>query len=157
MGNALFYHLTRQPLEVTLPMLLEKSLGAGWRVLVRGVDDARMDWLDKKLWLDPADGFLAHGRAGGEHDARQPVLLTTGAEAPNTPDCIMAVDGAPVSADDVAAVARVCILFDGNDPVALEGARGQWRALTAAGCAAKYWSQESGSWQKKAESAGAAG
>ena len=31
MGAAYFYHLTRQPLEATLPMLLEKSLGAGWR------------------------------------------------------------------------------------------------------------------------------
>ena len=29
MGAAYFYHLTRQPLEATLPMLLEKSLGAG--------------------------------------------------------------------------------------------------------------------------------
>ena len=31
-------------------------------------------------------------------------------------------------------------------------ARGQWKALTGAGCAAEYWSEESGRWEKKAES-----
>ena len=40
---------------------------------------------------------------------------------------------------------------DGNDPAALDIARGQWKALTDAGCAAQYWSEESGRWEKKAE------
>jgi len=31
-------------------------------------------------------------------------------------------------------------------------ARAQWRSLTGAGIAAEYWSEESGRWQKKAES-----
>ena len=38
MGAAYFYHLTRAPLEVTLPMLLGKAQQAGWRVAVRGRD-----------------------------------------------------------------------------------------------------------------------
>ena len=42
MGVAYFYHLTRQPLEVTLPMLLGKSLAAGWRVVVRGTDQQHL-------------------------------------------------------------------------------------------------------------------
>ncbi len=151
MGVAYFYHLTRRPLEATLPMLLEKARGAGWRVAVRGVDAARMDWLDQKLWLGPEEGFLAHGLAGGEHDARQPVLLTTGAEAANNPQCVMSVDGADVTAEEVAQLDRVCVLFDGNDEDALTVARGQWKALTDAGCAAQYWSEESGRWEKKAE------
>lgn len=46
---------------------------------------------------------------------------------------------------------RVCVLFDGNDDLALNRARGQWKALTDAGCAAQYWSEESGRWEKKAE------
>ena len=46
MGAAYFYHLTRAPVEVTLPMLLGKAMGAGWRVAVRGCDTARMEWLD---------------------------------------------------------------------------------------------------------------
>ena len=152
MGAAYFYHLTRQPLEAVLPMLLGKARGAGWRIAVRGVDAARMDWLDEKLWLGPEDGFLPHGRAGGEHDADQPILLTTDAGLPNGAVCLMAVDGAAVAADEVTALERVCILFDGNDPEAVQAARGQWKTLTGAGCAAQYWSQESGSWAKKAES-----
>jgi DNA polymerase-3 subunit chi len=151
MGAAYFYHLTQKPLETTLPMLLGKALGAGWRVAVRGTDAARMDWLDQKLWLGPEDGFLPHGLAGGPHDAAQPVLLTVAREAANDPQCLMTIDGAEVAPDEVTRLDRVCILFDGNDPAAVEVARGQWRALTGAGCSAQYWSEETGRWEKKAE------
>ena len=153
MGDAYFYHLTRAPLEVTLPMLLEKARGAGWRVAVRGVDPARMDALDEALWTAGGqEAFLPHGRAGGPHDALQPVLLTDRAETPNGASCLMSVDGAAVSPEEVSAMERVCILFDGMDPRALDVARGQWRALTGAGVTAQYWSEESGRWEKKAES-----
>lgn len=151
MGAVYFYHLTRQPLEHTLPVLLDKARQAGWRIAVRGTDPARMDWLDEKLWLVAEEGFLPHGRAGGPHDAAQPILLTTEAEAGNDATCVMSVDGAPVEADEVSAMERVCILFDGNDPEAVQHARGQWKALTEAGCSAQYWSEESGRWEKKAE------
>jgi hypothetical protein len=33
-------------------------------------------------------------------------------------------------------------------------ARGQWKALTQAGCAAQYWAQDSGQWAMKAEAGG---
>lgn len=158
MGAAYFYHLTRAPLEVTLPMLLGKARGAGWRVELRGTDADRMNWIDQKLWLGPDDGFLPHGVAGGEHDADQPILLTTaagpeaakGSVAANAPGCVMAVDGAPVSPEEVNARERVCILFDGNDPEAVDVARRQWKQLADAGCAAQYWSEESGRWEQKA-------
>ena len=151
MGAAFFYHLTQRPLEATLPLLLEKSLAAGWRVAVRGTDPGRMDWLDQRLWMGPEDGFLPHGQAGGKHDALQPVLLTVQEELPNDPACLMAVDGAQVAPEEVNRLERVCILFDGHDGMALDAARGQWRALTGAGCKAQYWSEESGRWEKKAE------
>ncbi|MEM1131232.1 MAG: DNA polymerase III subunit chi [Pseudomonadota bacterium] len=152
MGDAFFYHLTRQPLEAVLPMLLTRSLGAGWRVVIRGQDAARMAWLDEKLWLGPEEEFLPHGLAGGPHDADQPILLTDDTALPNTARCLMSVDGAEVTADEVTALDRVCILFDGNDPSAVDHARDQWRGLTGAGCKAQYWSQDSGRWEKKAES-----
>ncbi|MBU2963074.1 DNA polymerase III subunit chi [Citreicella sp. C3M06] len=151
MGAAMFYHLTQRPLEATLPVLLERSLAAGWRVAVRGVDPGRIDWLDQKLWLGAEDGFLPHGVAGGPHDALQPVLLTVQSALPNDPACLMSVDGAEVSAEEVAAMERVCVLFDGFDERALDRARAQWRALKSAGCKAQYWSEESGRWEKKAE------
>lgn len=152
MGAAYFYHLTRRPLEDTLPVLLEKALSAGWRIEVRGTDMDRMDWLDRKLWLGPEDGFLPHGLAGGSHDARQPILLTASATgAANDPNCVIAVDGADIAAAEVSAVERACVLFDGNDPEAVQRARDQWAALTSEGCSAQYWSEGSGRWEKKAE------
>lgn len=151
MGAVFFYHLTRHPVEVTLPTLLEKSLAVGWRVAVRGTDPARLDWLDQKLWLGPEDRFLPHGLAGGAQDADQPVLLTVETDAANDPRCVMAIDGAVVDADEVQRLDRVCILFDGHDGAAVQAARDQWRALTGAGCSAQYWSEESGRWEKKAE------
>lgn len=150
MGAAYFYHLTQHPLERTLPILLGKSLQAGWRVAVRGADEGRLNWLDEKLWLGPEDAFLPHGLAGGPYDALQPVLLTSG-DAANDPQCLMSVDGAEVSVGEVNALERTCILFDGHDPEAVSRARVQWKALTSAGCAAQYWSEEAGRWEKKAE------
>ncbi len=151
MGAAYFYHLTRNPLEVTLPILLGKARQAGWTIAVRGADPGRLEWLDEKLWLGSDDGFLPHGLAGGAHDALQPILLTTLADAPNGATCVMAVDGAQVAAEEVEALDRVCILFDGTDPEAVQHARDQWKALTGAGCSAQYWSEEAGRWEKKAE------
>jgi DNA polymerase-3 subunit chi len=152
MGEAYFYHLTRAPLEETLRVLLEKALAQPWRVAVRGRTDGALDRLDAALWL--GEGFLPHGRAGGPHDADQPVLLTTGA-AGNAPDCLVSVEGADVTAEEAARHARVMILFDGHDAGAVEAARAQWRSLTGAGVAAKYWSEASGRWKMQAESGGA--
>ena len=125
MGAAYFYHLTREPLERVLPTLIERSLAQGWRVAVRGTDKDRLAFLDDKLWL--GDGFLPHGVAGGPFDEHQPVLLTT-QDATNQATCLMSVDGAVVDADEVSRMERVCILFDGNDDMAVEFARGQWKA-----------------------------
>ena len=156
MGAVYFYHLTRSPLETALPMLLERALGAGWRVAVRGPDTGRLRWLDERLWLGPEDGFLAHGIAGRPHDVLQPVLLTTG-PMPDGCACLMSFDGAEVEAGEVAAAERTCILFDGNDLAAVDRARGQWKVLTSTGLAAQYWSEEGGRWEKKAESPAAGG
>ncbi len=153
MGTAFFYHLTRTPLDVTLPMLAGKSFAAGWKVAVRGQDRGRMEWLDQRLWLGPEEGFLPHGLLGGPHDALQPVLLTVAGEVPgNDPACLMTIDGAEVTPEEVQAMERVCILFDGTEEEAVQVARGQWKQLTGAGCSAQYWSEESGRWEKKAES-----
>ncbi len=149
MGAAFFYHLTDSPLEATLPMLIGKARGAGWRVLVRGRDAALLKRLDDVLWQGPEDGFVPHGMVGGPHDADQPVLLGDGHSEGFA--CVMSVGGADVSPDEVSALERVCILFDGHDGDALQQARGQWKALTEAGCAAQYWAQEGGRWVMKAE------
>jgi len=151
-GAVLFYHLTQRPLADTLRTLLEKSLANGWRVAVRGTNATALAQLDEALWLGPKDGFLPHGLKGGTSDAMQPVLLQTDAGIVNGAVCVMAVQGAQVAPEEVGALERVCILFDGHDDAAVSEARGQWKALTGAGVAAQYWSEESGRWEKKAQS-----
>ncbi|MGR3571669.1 DNA polymerase III subunit chi [Brevirhabdus sp.] len=154
MGSAYFYHLTRDTLQSALPRLIGSARKAGWRVLVRGTSDPVMRRLDEQLWADPADSFLPHGLAGGPMDAAQPVLLGTGAAgdvAANDAQCLMTVQGATLDAAEVARYRRCCIIFDGADPAAVQFARGQWKDLTAAGAAAQYWSQESGRWERKAQ------
>ncbi|MCK0166079.1 DNA polymerase III subunit chi [Jannaschia sp. S6380] len=149
MGEVYFYHLTRDPVERTLATLLGRCLEQEWRVAVRGTDRDRLVRFDDALWQGPPTSFLAHGLAGGPDDTRQPILLTAGA-ATNEPQCLMAVDGALVAPTEVREMRRCCILFDGLDAAAVQAARLQWKSLTDAGCAARYWSEESGKWAEKA-------
>jgi len=149
MGAAYFYHLTQQPLEQALPLLLEKALQANWRVEVRASDAQKLSWLDEKLWLGAVEAFLPHGLAGGEHDRHQPILLSL--TPTGQANCIMLVEGALITHDEVQASERVCIIFNGLDEQELNAARQQWKSLAEAGCQAHYWSEETGRWQKKAE------
>jgi DNA polymerase-3 subunit chi len=150
LGAVYFYHLTRESVEAALPKLLTAAGKAGWRVLVRGTDRTHLQRLDEALWLRPEEGFLPHGLAGGEWDAAQPVLLSDGEGRPNDAQCVMCIDGAGLEAEEAKTLARACIVFDGDNPTAVQFARGQWKALTGAGLEAQYWSQEDGPWVMKA-------
>ena len=151
MGAVYFYHLTRNPIETTLPLLLSKALGAGWRCLVVGSNQIRLGALDTQLWHGKEVEFLAHGLAGGPQDCDQPILLAREHTTSNAAKCAMCIDGAAVTPEQVQSYERTCILFDGNDEMATQNARVQWKTLTDAGCAAQYWSEESGNWQMKAK------
>jgi DNA polymerase-3 subunit chi len=152
MGTVLFYHLTRSTPADTLAQLLPRALGQGWRAMVRGTDAAALDRLDAALWLGGGDeAFLPHGREGGGHDADQPILLGIG-DAVNGAKALALIDGAGATDAEIAGMERVWVLFDGNDPARLQAARLQWKAMTAAGHSAQYWSEEGGRWEKKAES-----
>jgi DNA polymerase-3 subunit chi len=152
MGIAMFYHLTRSTPEDTLATILPRALAAGWRVMLRGTDQAALNRLDAQLWLDPEDSFLPHGVQGGPHDADQPILLGTGAIG-NSAQGLVLLDGAATDPAEAMALERVWVLFDGADPAALASARGLWTRLTAAGLAAQYWSEDGGRWEKKSEKA----
>ncbi|THD82968.1 DNA polymerase III subunit chi [Aliigemmobacter aestuarii] len=156
MGTVLFYHLTRSGAAETAAMLLPRALAQGWRVMVRGTDRGRLEWLDEKLWLGRDEDFLPHGLEGGPQDADQPILLGLGAPV-NGARALMLADGARCTAEEARAMERVWILFDGTDAAALEAARAQWREVTGWGVAAQYWSEEGGRWEKKAEKAAEAG
>ena len=153
MGTVMFFHLIQSAPADTLAINAPRAVGQGWRVMVRGTDPAALDQLDAALWLKGGDdSFLPHGIEGGPHDADQPVLLGLGGPA-NGAKVLALVDGAEATDAEIAAMERVWVLFDGNDDARLQAARAQWKTMTGAGHAAQYWSDESGRWEKKAESA----
>jgi len=150
MGEVRFYHLTERPLESVLPVLLEKSLERGWRVLVRGTDPARIEALSDHLWSFRDDSFLPHGTAADGEAARQPVWLCCDAANPNGANTLFLIDGAEAAPEELAAMEVAAILFDGLDEAALAKARAQWRTVTAAGLKAVYWAQTpDGAWEKR--------
>ena len=131
MPDVLFYHLENQPLERVIPILLEKTLERGWRAVVEVGSPERAGVLDAALWTYRDDSFLAHGLAGGEDDAAQPVLITTGPEAPGT---ATAADVRFFTDQRRTAIGRGLHahrshLFSGHDPDAVTEARAAWRAL----------------------------
>ena len=148
MTEILFYHLDTQPLERVLPVLVEKSLERGWKVLAETGSEERAEALDNLLWTYRDDSFLPHARAGGSEDALQPVLITTLPHNPNSADVRFFVDRAvPQSGDGYQ---RIVFMFSGHDPEAVTEARAAWRALRD-GNEVTYWQQETtGRWVKKA-------
>ena len=150
MTEILFYHLQGQKLEGVLPTLLEKSLERGWRVVVQGSSEERIEALDAHLWTYRDDGFLPHGTWREQEAAAQPVLLTLTDSNPNAANVRFLIEGAPVPAD-AAAYQRIVLLFDGDDEDAVAAARVHWAEAKAKGFEATYWQpDDSGRWVKKA-------
>jgi DNA polymerase-3 subunit chi len=150
MTEVLFYHLQGQKLEGVLPTLLERSVERGWRVVVQGASDERIDALDSHLWIYSDDSFLPHGTWREAEAADQPVLLTVTDANPNAATVRFLIDGAPVPAD-ADTYQRLVLLFDGDDDEAVATARAQWAEVKAKGFDATYWQpDDSGRWVKKA-------
>ena len=150
MTEILFYHLQRQPLERVLPTLLEKSLERGWRVVVQAASEERAEALDAHLWTFRDDSFLPHGTWREGEAREQPILLTVHDDNPNGARVRFLLDGVPLPAD-VAAYDRIVLLFDGEDPDAVDAARARWSEAKQNGFAVTYWQpDEAGRWQRKA-------
>jgi DNA polymerase-3 subunit chi len=146
----LFYHLQGQKPESVLQTLLEKSLERGWRVVVQGSSEERIEALDAHLWTYRDDGFLPHGTWREPEAAQQPVLLTLTETNPNAATVRFLIDGAPVPAD-AESYSRIVLLFDGEDEEAVAAAREQWSDAKAKGFETTYWQPDAqGRWVKKA-------
>lgn len=144
-----FYHLERSPLERVLPGLVERTLQRGWRAIIQVGNNERLEALDTLLWTFREDSFLPHGTVRDGPPSLQPVLLTTAEDNPNAAAIRFLVDGAVLSR--FAGYVRVVVVFDGGDQLAVEAARGQWKAARAEGCLVAYWQQtEAGRWEKRA-------
>ena len=149
MTEVLFYHLQNQPLERLLPELLEKCLERKWRAVVQLGSEERRDAIDAHLWTYRDDGFLPHGTVKDGHAAEQPVWITATDDNPNAANVRFLADGA--EAANYADYQRIVVLFDGNDPDAVDRARTSWTAAKTAGHDATYWQQsERGRWEKRA-------
>ncbi len=61
MTEILFYHLQGQKLESVLPALLEKSLERGWKVVVQGSTEERIEALDAHFGPTATMAFSPHG------------------------------------------------------------------------------------------------
>jgi DNA polymerase III subunit chi len=145
----LFYHLRGQTTEQVLPALLQKSLERGWRVVVQASSDERVEALDAHLWVWRDDAFLPHGTWRDAEAAEQPIVLTVDEQNPNGATVRFLVDGAtmPGSPD---LYERVVLLFNGDDPEAVETARARWAEAKVAGFEATYWqADEHGRWRRQ--------
>ena len=139
-----FYQLSRDPAEAVVPLLAANTLKAGERMLVVSGDAAQRAAVSQALWSHAPEGFLAHGEAGGAHDARQPVLLADAVAAPNGAKFAALADG--VWRDGLDAFERVFLLFG---PAEIEGARGCWRMLgEREDVERKFWVQDGGKWRE---------
>jgi DNA polymerase-3 subunit chi len=102
------------------------------------------------LWTFRDDSFLPHGTWRESEAAQQPILLTVHDDNPNGASVRFLLDGAPVPAD-AATFERIVLLFNGEDPDAVEAARARWSEAKAGGFAVTYWQDdERGRWQRKA-------
>jgi len=147
--EALFYHLRDRKVDDVLPSLLEKSLERGWRVVVQSTSPGHVEALDGHLWTYRDDSFLPHGTAAAHAAAAQPVVLALDDANPNGANVRFLIDRA-APPGDCASYERVVILFDGDDPEALAGARRAWKDCTARGFTVTYWQlDENGRWIRR--------
>jgi DNA polymerase-3 subunit chi len=152
LGEVRFYHLTERPLEQVLPVMLEKCLERGWRVVVRGSDPARIEALSARLWAYGDASFLPHGTSDDGQAARQPIWMSCDSDKPNAANTLFLVENANAEESEFSAMEMVAVLFDGLDETALAKARDQWRTVADAGLKAVYWAQEpGGAWVKRSE------
>jgi len=141
-----FYQLGAAQPDSVIAAIAGRLLGEGQRLLVVASDEAMLARLDRQLWDQGAASFLPHGLAGGSDDAAQPILLSTGADAPNLARNILLADGE--WRESALAYDRAFYLFD---EATLEGARLSWKLLAGRdGVERNYWALEEGKWVKKA-------
>ena len=146
-----FYQLKKHPLEQALPKLIEKVVSSGAKAVIMAESKERIAVLSSRMWTYDPGAFLAHGSAADGNPQLQPVWLTDADENPNAAQVLFLTDGAV--SGTVAGYGLCCELFDGNDDAIVAAARDRWRGYLEAEYHLTYWQQnESGAWEKKAES-----
>lgn len=137
-----FYQLTRDPAEKVVPVIAQRLLDDGGRLLIVSSDARQIDVISTALWNSKADSFLAHGKLGEGEDALQPILLSNEPVAANDATHIVIADGE--WRDEATGFDRAFYLFP---PSHTDNARAAWRALAERdGVERRYWKQDGGKW-----------
>jgi DNA polymerase-3 subunit chi len=140
-----FYQLGAAQPDSVIAAIAGKLLGEQQRLLLVASDEGLLARLDRQLWDQGAASFLPHALAGGADDTAQPILLSTGTDAPNRARNILIADGEWSEA--ALGYDRAFFLFG---DATLEGARLAWKLLAGReGVERNYWALEDGKWVKK--------
>ena len=140
-----FYLSGNQPVERVLPLIAKAAMGRGQRLLVVAGEAQMRDNLDQALWEAFPAQFLAHGAAGGAHDARQPVLLSDHCDAPNGATVVALADGQ--WREEAAKFERALLFFD---DAGRAQARETWRLFDKReGIQREFHELEEGKWVQR--------
>ena len=141
-----FYLSGGQPVERVLPLIARAAKKAGQRMLVVAEDEALLARLDKALWEQFPEAFLAHGRAGERHAERQPLLLSSECEAANGATLVALADGR--WRDQAEHFERALLFFD---EAGRDSARETWRLFDQRDDVTREFHElAEGRWQQKA-------
>ena len=142
-----FYHLERSTLESALPRLLEKTLEAGKKAVVLAGSEDKVETLNDVLWSYEQGSWLPHGSINDGHPENQPIWLSTSSDASNGATFLFLTDGGDT--DRIEGFERCFILFDGNDPIAVDKARERWLLYKEKNLPVVYWQEQgNGGWKK---------
>lgn len=137
-----FYLLSQGTVETALPRIAKSAREGGDRLLVVSGDAEQLAALDRALWEQQPEAFLAHGFSDAPHAERQPLLLSDRAEAANGARFIALADGQ--WRDEALEFDRVFLFFS---PVTIDDARACWRKLVGREEVERhFWKQDGGRW-----------
>ena len=142
-----FYRLTRDPAARVLPVLAERVLGQGERLLVVAEDGVLRTAISDALWAHKPESFLAHGEQGDGLAEHEPILLAASIDAAPANGARMVALADGVWRDAALTFERCFFLFDNSR---IDDARSVWRTLAKAeGVIAHFWLQDDrGRWQE---------
>lgn len=138
-----FYQLSRDPIELVVPVLAAKAVESGARVLVVCREAEARARMSEALWARE-NAFLAHGEADSPHAARQPILFAGDVVKTNEATIAIVADGE--WRDAAFEFDRAILLFGAQRT---GEARTLWSTLSGSGHALRIFKQrEDGSWRE---------
>jgi DNA polymerase-3 subunit chi len=141
-----FYLTGAEPVERVLPLIARAAKKQDQRMLVVAEDEDLLGRLDKALWEQCPEEFLAHGRADAPHAERQPVLLSKECSAANGAALVALADGQ--WREEAEHFGRALLFFDegGRD-----SARAIWRRFDEReDVTREFYELDGGKWVKRA-------